>query len=804
MSMLNYVTGEPMQGTAIVEPSLGVFLGTLFPRNAPSTAWSPYDIVGDGPPMADINDRLNWPIDGPTVSHHPQASNDPLFDDIEVPDIHMSNATDANDSLLSGSSSKSGDNAFPQSGITPATLQTFRYGPIPRNRITPHGGFAKPSRPSPTPAAILDSLQSMQLNSRGTDIKSVVPTGNPVVASESLEEQLASQEDRQAPDRTFDGSQSVTPATAAPNQSGEIPPRDRSGDLSPLNEGIRKRPVSPAIDALHLETVRYGPTNSSEKKTMPRVHPPTPPVNSPTAGAVLLPSSPSKATARPPRYGPVATRSLSLGPPLQNPNPRLPPLSILKKVIPDDAEHDRTTGQPLRYGPVPTRSVSRRPASPPPTARQPGMRFSEDVVPDDDGHGVAMGRPLRYGPQSPLLHPPSQNLTAHSPVVSFSDDVVPDDAGDGLGTEKPDIYGVGAANPLSEGHQSHSLDFWPPPTSSSAETISDDGHLPALPAVRFSPVPPRPISPGPRPADHPFQEVVAKNGQSHAATKLRYGPVARKSLSGALPSADYRPGTLQPSQGPAEHDDPQMSAVVEQLPPKPLHFSSATQQKMVASVSDRVIQTARHGGIYSCLMASNHRNAGIFALPEPVDIAPSPSLPPSLRRIAVPPSSPGGLSLPATDLPSSTPRHILLQQGETLIVQSTAACPAPSVPSPISSELANLALSAEFQEYGLQGCEELTASFYLAGAVGGLRGELHGEHLDPNQYLQSRQVASQKPTERSWQIIRSALLPIMWDFAQQLQTHSHRLKNLQNRKKSLITCLHMYDDLIADFDQYLL
>jgi hypothetical protein len=228
-------------------------------------------------------------------------------------------------------------------------------------------------------------------------------------------------------------------------------------------------------------------------------------------------------------------------------------------------------------------------------ARQPGMWFSEDVVPDDDGHGVAVGRPLRYGPvstQSPPLHPPSQSLTAHSPAVSFPDDVVPDDAGDGLGTKKPVIYGVAAANPLSQGHQSHSLDFWPPPTSSSAETILDDEHLPALPAIRFSPVPPQPISPGPRPADQPFQEVVANNGQSHAATKLRYGPVARKSLSGTPISADYRPDVLQPSQGPAEHDDLQMSAVVEQLPPNPLHFSSATQQKMVASVSDRVIQTA--------------------------------------------------------------------------------------------------------------------------------------------------------------------------------------------------------------------
>src|SRR5882672_2880419 len=152
MSMLNYVTGEPMQETAIVEPSLGVFLGTLFPRNAPSMAWSPYDIVGNGPPMADISDRLIEPIDGPTISHHPLASNDPLFDDIEVPDIHISNATDANDSLLFGSSSKSGDNAFPQSTITPAALQTFRYGPIAQKRMTPQKDFAKPSRPSPTPA----------------------------------------------------------------------------------------------------------------------------------------------------------------------------------------------------------------------------------------------------------------------------------------------------------------------------------------------------------------------------------------------------------------------------------------------------------------------------------------------------------------------------------------------------------------------------------------------------------------------------------------------------------------------------
>lgn len=44
----------------------------------------------------------------------------------------------------------------------------------------------------------------------------------------------------------------------------------------------------------------------------------------------------------------------------------------------------------------------------------------------------------------------------------------------------------------------------------------------------------------------------------------------------------------------------------------------------------------------------------------------------------------------------------------------------------------------------------------------------------------------------------------MWDLAQQLQTHSYRLKNLQNQQKSLITALDMYDNLIADFDQYLL
>lgn len=105
------------------------------------------------------------------------------------------------------------------------------------------------------------------------------------------------------------------------------------------------------------------------------------------------------------------------------------------------------------------------------------------------------------------------------------------------------------------------------------------------------------------------------------------------------------------------------------------------------------------------------------------------------------------------------------------------------------------------EQYSRKKIEGLRASYYVAGAFGALQGNLEQEDIDRPTYLRSRRIAMAQPTERSLEIARSSLVPVMWELTEKMQFHSRRLKSLHRREVLLLDCVKLYDDLIVDFKQ---
>lgn len=348
-------------------------------------------------------------------------------------------------------------------------------------------------------------------------------------------------------------------------------------------------------------------------------------------------------------------------------------------------------------------------------------------------------------PRSPSLEPPITLPLEPTPIVFSFDEPLPLVVGNIAGPRQSRLGPI-PSRTFSLGPPSNVLPSHPVlPSSNDISVVSEPG--------RFGPIPSRQLSLGPPPTVSPSHPLLPRLGPIPSHTFSLGPPPGEAALHSPPSSADDEFPNKKPRYWPVPDDQPQ--------PPQP-RFGPIPARSISLGPPPIMLSRQQPSDLSSSSVIDNTRYGPI---------------PDHAFQLGTPPS---------------TANH------------SPATPEAEAAAANFSgSELVQLCLLPKFQEYGQNGLEDVIASYYVAGAVGALHGKLNKESLDPQTYIQSRRLASQQPTDRSLEIARSAMLPVMWDLAQQMQTHSHRLKSLRTRKQLLLTCLNTCDEIITNFDECL-